>query len=719
MKIYFKKFFVAFLTLTTIFGYTGQVWAAANFDFVKQYGGTEDEIAYSVKVDPSGNIYTTGTFGGTVDFDPGVGIANLTSSGNVNAFVTKFDSSGNFVWAKHFSGASNVIPYDLYFDSLGNVYTTGSFEGTADFDPGAGTSDLTSNGSQDIYISKLDSSGNFVWAKSIGGGGQDYGKSINIDSGNNIYATGYFQQGAGPTDFDPGAGTANLTAGSLDAFILKLDSSGDFVWVKQLRGNSGEVYAESTILDSSGNIYTTGTFRYTVDFDPGAGTANLSTVPDANDIFILKLDSSGDFVFVKQIHGTATLEFATGFDINLDSSGNIYTTGKYQGTFDFDPGAGTTNLTATVNTNAFILKLDSSGDFVWVKSFDSTDEDIVGYDILIGIDDFIYVAGQFYGTADFDPGAGTSELTSLNVSQDIFILKLDSSGNFVWVNSVSGTSDDFVGGLFVDSSNNIYTVGQFYGTADFDPGAGTNNLTSSGNNDTFILKLSQLSTPTTTTTSASSITTTTAVLTGNITDTGGEANTIRGFDIGTDNTYTMSDIEDATGSYSTGSYSLTATGLTCGTTYHYRAYSTNTAGTGTGSDDTFTTSSCPVTVAASTGGAVPVWILQSMNNQQTINQNPAPAPVLPPVPTPTPQPKFQFTKNLKYRDRNNDVLELQKFLNTNGYTVSNIGAGSTGYETTYFGPATRSALIKFQKDNNIKPAVGYFGVVTRGVVNGL
>ncbi len=235
--------------------------------------------------------------------------------------------------------------------------------------------------------------------------------------------------------------------------------------------------------------------------------------------------------------------------------------------------------------------------------------------------------------------------------------------------------------------------------------------------DVFLLSLSYISTPTTTTQSATNITTTTATLNGNITATGGEANTERGFDIGTDNTYTMTDITE-NGSHSTGAYTGTATGLTCGTTYHYRAYSTNTAGTGTGSDESFTTSACPVAVTV-INGAVPVWILQSMsdnlrNTNQSINES-------------TGQqtqntnnnqtPKFQFTKNLKYRDRNNGVLELQKFLNNNGYPISESGIGSKGNETTYFGLATRSALIKYQKANNIKPAVGYFGPVTRNVVN--
>ena len=179
-----------------------------------------------------------------------------------------------------------------------------------------------------------------------------------------------------------------------------------------------------------------------------------------------------------------------------------------------------------------------------------------------------------------------------------------------------------------------------------------------GDDDTFTTSACPvgITTPTVSTNTATSITTTSATLTGNITSTGNEANTIRGFDIGTDNTYTMSDITES-GSYSAGSYSLNATGLTCNTTYHYRAYSTNTEGTGYGDDDTFTTSACPV---VSTGGSVPVFVIpQIINNLvNTPNTN-----------TPTSESNLTFNKELKLGDNNNDVVELQNSLNNNDYPI--------------------------------------------------
>ena len=133
-------------------------WSSAQAT-VSVFGGASSEYGYSIAVDSSGNVYTTGYFQGTVDFDPGTGTSNLTSAGSADVFVSKLDSSGNFVWAKRFGGVSNDYGYSIAVDSSGNVYTTGYFEGTADFDPGAGTSNLTPAGGADVFVLKLTSSG--------------------------------------------------------------------------------------------------------------------------------------------------------------------------------------------------------------------------------------------------------------------------------------------------------------------------------------------------------------------------------------------------------------------------------------------------------------------------------------------------------------------------------------------------------------------------------
>ena len=154
--------------------------ASGDFVWAKGIGGMGliDNVGRDITIDSSGNIYTTGGYYSTADFDPGPGISNLTSTGNGDIFVTKLDSSGNILWAKSMGGVNYDFGYSIAVDSSGDVYTTGSFEGTADFDPGPGTFNLTSTVNGNIFVTKLDSSGNFVWAKSMSGMSSGEGQDI-------------------------------------------------------------------------------------------------------------------------------------------------------------------------------------------------------------------------------------------------------------------------------------------------------------------------------------------------------------------------------------------------------------------------------------------------------------------------------------------------------------------------------------------------------------
>jgi uncharacterized protein (TIGR03437 family) len=173
-----------------------------------------------VVVDGSGNVYTTGFFQGTADFDPGPGVFNMTSAGGNDVFVSKLDSAGNFAWARRMGGTDSDGGDGVVVDGSGNVYTAGSFGGTVDFDPGPGVFNLTSAGDSDIFVAKLDGDGNFVWAQQMGGTGSAFPEiTIAVDAGSNVYATGGFRDTA---DFDPGAGVFELTsAGARDIFVAK------------------------------------------------------------------------------------------------------------------------------------------------------------------------------------------------------------------------------------------------------------------------------------------------------------------------------------------------------------------------------------------------------------------------------------------------------------------------------------------------------------------
>jgi gliding motility-associated-like protein len=445
-------------------------------------GGEFDDVTRSMTIDELGNVYTTGRFKGIVDFDPGIGVYDLTASGSTDMFISKIDTYGNFIWAKRFGGNSAVVSYSIKLDNLGNIYNTGHFDSTTDFDPGFGVFNLNSSGYFDVFVSKLDNDGNFLWAKKMGGSNQNYGTEVGLDDLGNIYLTGHFRE---TVDFDPGVGTFNLTSsGDLDVFVTKLDEFGDFVWARKI-GGSGSDLTPANLVDGPGNIYYTGSFLGTVDFDPSILVNNFTSSGN-EDIFITKLDAEGNFKWAKTI-GSVSVD--KGWKIDLDASNNLYITGNFTEIVDFDPDAGVFNLTSAGNEDVFILKLDSLGNFIWAIAMGGLNNDI-GKGISIDNHGDVYTIGNFQETADLDPSSATFNLTSFG-SDDIFISKLDSSGNFIWAVQLGGSSVENAISIEIDEQGYIYTAGDFQGSVDFDQSNETFNLTSAGSSDFFIQKMSQ------------------------------------------------------------------------------------------------------------------------------------------------------------------------------------------------------------------------------------
>lgn len=181
-------------------------------------GGNSDEKGVSIVVDGAGNVYTTGGYSGTTDFDPGVGYYPMSSVNPslYDIFVSKLDALGNFVWVKSFSGPNSHQPYAIAIDGANNLYISGVFEGTVDFDPSAAVFNLiTTGGSGETFVCKLNNSGNFMWAKNFGGNG--YEGSMALDGSANVYTTGLF---SGLADFDPGMGIYNLKHTGIPFLVL-------------------------------------------------------------------------------------------------------------------------------------------------------------------------------------------------------------------------------------------------------------------------------------------------------------------------------------------------------------------------------------------------------------------------------------------------------------------------------------------------------------------
>lgn len=469
---------------TTILIFTGLIYYGQqpNLEWAKSWGGPENDFSEALTIDNQGNIYVTGSFIDTVDFDPSTNVLNLISASNNNPDISihKLDTNGNLIWAKSIGDVGADYGREITLDNQGNVYVTGDFTGTVDFDPDSGVFNLTSTSGSDIFVVKLDSNGGFVWAKGVVEGAFSknvYG--IDIDLSGNIYIGGIFYQTA---DFNPSANVFNITSnGSADCFVQKLDSNGDFKWAKSF-GGTGYDFLQSLVVDNNNNVLSTGAFKDTVDFDPSTGVVNHIS-NGGNDIFLQKLDSNGDLVWAKTTGGSGS---DVGTTLTIGGVSNIYLGGKFSDTVDFDFGSAVINKTSNGSADYFIQKLDVNCNLIWVKCIGGVGNDEVN-SLVCDFDENIYVLGSFNDTVDFDPSMSDTVITT-NGLNDVSIQKIDSIGNLWWVKTYGGVGYDNGRSVVIDQNGSAYLTGTFPDTISLD--APISPIYSNGGNDGFMIKLS-------------------------------------------------------------------------------------------------------------------------------------------------------------------------------------------------------------------------------------
>lgn len=327
-----------------------------NFIWAKQIGGPSNDAGYHISSDDNNDLYITGSFNDHSDFDPSPYDSHtLISNGWSDAFVAKYDSNGNFLWVKQFGSPSIDVGQSIFVHDKQNIYFTGTFWESITFQTITDTITYVSEGLSDVFIMNINSYGEVIWVKQIGGSWSNECRSISADTYGNVYVTGYFNDSC---DFDPGPNLFNLTSlGNWDSYVLKLNSNGDFIWAKQF-GGIETVRSYSIFLDALDNIYTTGEFFSSVDFDPSPSTDYILSSYGDQAVFISKLNPSGDFVWAKHFGGISN---DCGKSIVVDNSGNIFTTGHFMGSVDFDPSiTGTDSLTSLGVVDVFIHKMNQN-----------------------------------------------------------------------------------------------------------------------------------------------------------------------------------------------------------------------------------------------------------------------------------------------------------------------------------------------------------------------
>lgn len=472
---------------------------AQTFHWAKNIGNSNDVTAGTGATDSDGNTVYSGYYENTIDLDPGAANDDHPSNGKFDAFLTKIDTAGNYLWGFHLGDNDDDFGGAVAIDFNDDIIFVGNYNDSIDLDPGVGTQLKVSAGATDIFIAKYDANGNFQWGGSIGGTSAEDVKDVVTDAAGNVYVTGSY---GGTADMDPGAGTSNLvTSGQIDAFILKIDASGNFQWANKMGGTGADV-GFGLRADAAGNIYGCGSFSTTVDFDPSGGTANITSA-GITDAFIVKYDSSGNHLASGGMGGSS-IEQANA--IAFDDTGNVFVVGYFQSSGgDFDPGNGTASMTSSGLSDIFVVKLDANLAYKWSFKIGDGGGDLANDIAIDGLNN-IYLTGSFTGSVDFDPSFNFSFVTSGGIT-DAFIAKYTSAGAYTFCYPLGGNSTEVGNSLEIDVFGGIVTTGVFFSTTDFDIGTGTQNVNPGSGSDVFVHRISQCIQPTAPTISVAADTT--------------------------------------------------------------------------------------------------------------------------------------------------------------------------------------------------------------------
>jgi len=455
--------------------------------WLKTLGGVADDGGHSLILDQDGNVNVLGYFKATTDFNPDEGIDNRTSNGDSDVFFLRLGNNGDYQWVKTIGGSGADGGGKFAIDAEGNLYYSGVFSGTVDFDPSIDDDTATSNGSFDIFLSRLNRDLSYGWTYTVGGSGYDTWSSPVVDSMGNLVLSGMFRN---TVIFDPGPPPdSRISAGINDIFLTHLQTDMTYISTDNF-GSGGWDSPHDIAIDVFGNLYHTGGFEQTVDFDPGQEPeeVDLHTSHGNYDFFLTKFYPDGEYAWTKTFGGPWE---DSGIAVTTDVEGNIYVNGGFAGTVDFDPGPDVDLITAGVSGtyhNSFTTRFDSDGEYAWTRPIIGTGPWDSGQSIAVTSDGIVYSVGLFNGTADFDPGLGPEavDYRTSQGGQDGFISRLTKDGIYLGTHVLSSTGNNRVYSVIVDSLDNAYLTGYFSGTVDFGNGE---TRTSNGGTDIFIMKI--------------------------------------------------------------------------------------------------------------------------------------------------------------------------------------------------------------------------------------
>ena len=452
-------------------------------------GGTAADLIVDMAVDPSGNIVVGGSFEGAPDFDPGSDITSLVSLGATDGFVAKYDATGNLLWAAQIGGTTAQRVTAVASDLSGNVYVSGGFTGSTDFDPSAAAQILTSLGGEDGFVAKLSPAGALLWVRRFGGLEPDVVAGVDVDAAGRVFAAGSFAGSANPT---PGTGPTLLSEGGVDGFLLGFDATGAVSFGLRLGGLQADS-ANAVTVTSGGTVVVGGSFRGSATFGSGA-VPNQLTAAGGGDGFLAGFAATGTLAWARALSGVGEEGVREG-GLAADLSGGVVATGGFTGTTDFDGGTTSATRTSLGSNDWFVVRYDGNGTYQSAFAVGSFAADSVPRP---GIDaaGAVVVTGGFTGAVDFDPSSGSRVLSSFagGGATDAFVARYTTSGDFLWVSrfgegTTQGERQNAGTAVAGAPLGGVLVAGRFFGSPDFDPGTPSFRLISLGASDGFLVML--------------------------------------------------------------------------------------------------------------------------------------------------------------------------------------------------------------------------------------
>jgi len=383
-------------------------------------------------------------------------------------------SAQELEWIYKIGGVTAEYGKGLAVDLDENIYDISNFMGTVTV---ANNLSFTTRGTDDILIRKSSSTGILQWVKQIGSKGQDISYDVATDFAENVYVVGTFSDSLFLDSMFILEGSSGLPV----SFIIKLNTEGTLLWARKFSSDVS-VIAKSVTAGAQEELVITGTFEGMATFGSELSIASNG----GNDIFIVKLNgNTGIPIFIRRI-GSSDHDYL--HEHTRDKLNNIFLIGDFRQMIDLDPGFGESIHNTKGLTDIFLLKMSTSGDFLWAKTYGGTGVDY-GHSVITDGSGNVIITGQFSENVRF---GSTLQVVQSKGGTDVFLTKLDENGNTLWVNSYGDTANDQGNKVIVNNTGIIYLAGLFRGRVDFDPSFSYNNSSESrGGADAFVALYNQ------------------------------------------------------------------------------------------------------------------------------------------------------------------------------------------------------------------------------------